>query len=287
MAPLLAEEEQPSTEQQHSAIAAAIHAASSLTGMDATPPASPLAGVDFIVEETMVNRILSKLVSIKTLADALPNLLQFVVKNGKFSSLIFLAMYLVLVLLWLPFWCMAYFITELGVYAFLVLTVFFIGRCIIRLLAFPGSSSRVAAEIETEFARYSVRMVQSSSSCVVDLCLAILASTSTSSNNNNGSNLAGYYDVPGLWARTKSYRDRVLGMYLDVLEYLYREPATASSASGGGDTSKYGNNIISGDIGDLSGLTVSIGVCDNDEAEMCVHAVCISHVIHSSTTSYT
>jgi len=63
-----------------------------------------------------------------------------------------------------------------------------------------------------------------------------------------------YYDVPGLWTRAQSYRDRVLGMYLDVLTYLYREPG--SEAVSANDTqTRYGNNPISGDIGNLMGLT--------------------------------
>ena len=253
VAPLLSSEERPAEEAaatEHSAITAALRAASSLA-MD-TPPtlenSSSSSNLEGISDSTMTNRIITKLVSIKTLADALPPVLQFVVTNGKITSMCFLGVYFVIVLIWLPFRLLAYFITELGVYAFLILTIFFVGRCIIRLLAFPGSSSRVPAEIETEFARYSVRMVQSSASCVVDLCQAILAST-------GGGGAAGYYDVPGLWARTKSYRDRVLGMYLDVLVYLFREPDASSGSTG--DSTKYGNNKISGDIGDLSGLTVS------------------------------
>lgn len=265
VAPLLAnssDEEnhhQPSSLHHHhqsssSAIAAALHAASSSLAMDNTHQG---ASVDF-VEETMTNRILTKLVSIKTLADSLPTILQFVVYNGKMSSLIFIGIYMILLLLWLPFWCLAYLITELGVYIFLLLTVLFVGRVIIRLLAFPGSSSRVPAEIETEFSRYSVRMVQSSACCMVDLCNALLANTTSPSASGN---LVGYYDVPGLWARAKSYRDRVLGMYYHVLVYLYQEPSSAGTAAGsnGSDdsTTKYGNNKIVGDIGDLSGLTVS------------------------------
>jgi hypothetical protein len=92
-------------------------------------------------------------------------------------------------------------------------------------------------------------MIQSAANCVIDLCSAILA-TSPSGSQTTGT--LAYYDVPGLWARAKSYRDRVLGMYLDVLAILYQEPtvATANSAE-----TKYGNNVITGDIGNLLGLT--------------------------------
>ena len=199
--------------------------------------------------DNMVQRWFNRILSIKTAADALPVVLQIVVMNGKMSTLVFLGIYLVLVFLWLPFRLMAYFITELGVYAFIVVTVLFVGRCIIRLLAFPGSSSRVPAEIEMEFARYSVRMVQSSATCIMDLCTAVSSSSPATTSSSGG-----YHDIPGIWARTKSYRDRVLGMYLDVLMYLYGEPTTDSANS---EITKYGNNRISGDIGNLQGLTVS------------------------------
>ena len=121
------------------------------------------------------------------------------------------------------------------------------------LLAFPGSSSRVPAEIETEFARYSVRMVQTAATCIIDLCSALL---STSAPARKSHHSLTYYDVPGLWTRAQSYRDRVLGMYLDVLAYLYREPGS-QEVSANGTPTRYGNNPISGDIGNLMGLTVS------------------------------
>ena len=39
--------------------------------------------------------------------------------------------------------------------------VFYLGRTLIRFIAFPGASLRVTAEIEKEFAKYSVRMLAS------------------------------------------------------------------------------------------------------------------------------
>jgi hypothetical protein len=92
-------------------------------------------------------------------------------------------------------------------------------------------------------------MIQSSANCIIDLCSAILA---TNPSGTQATGTLAYYDVPGLWARAKSYRDRVLGMYLDVLAYLYQEPTAAMANSA---ETKFGNNPITGDIGNLTGLT--------------------------------
>jgi hypothetical protein len=124
----------------------------------------------------------------------------------------------------------------------------------VSLLAFPGSSSKVSGEIENEFSKYSVRMLDASLTCVIDVCSAIIA------QQNKAGNFA-YYDVVSLWKRTKSYQDRVLGLYHDVLSYLYEEntsclglPPTAKSSA---HTTRFGNNRMTGDVGNLSGVTVS------------------------------
>ena len=145
------------------------------------------------------------------------------------------------------------------------LAIFVVGRAIIRLIAFPGSSARVSTEIETEFAKYSVRMLVSSCNSLIDLASAILSSSkSGNQSTNSGGGVDGvnasfsYYEIPGLWKRAKSYRDRVLGVYLDVLIFLLRpEEASEGATSGSSDATKFGNNRLSGDIGDLSSITVS------------------------------
>ena len=78
---------------------------------------------------------------------------------GKWSSPPFLGVYVTFVALWLPFWLLSFVITEWGIYLLAVFTVFFIGRSIILLIAFPGASQKVTATIETEFAKYSVRII--------------------------------------------------------------------------------------------------------------------------------
>ena len=122
------------------------------------------------------------------------------------------------------------------------------------LLAFPGSSQRVSGEIENEFSKYSVRMLDASLICVIDVCSAIV------DQHNKAGNFT-YFDVISLWKRTKSYEDRVLGLYHDVLSHLYQDtasliglPVTAKCSV---QTTRFGNNRMSGDVGDFGGVTVS------------------------------
>lgn len=78
---------------------------------------------------------------IRTLADVVPAPMQLVVNSGKMSAIVFVGAYLLLIGLWLPFWLLSFLITEWGVYFLVVGAVFLIGRGIIRMIAFPGSSN--------------------------------------------------------------------------------------------------------------------------------------------------
>lgn len=78
---------------------------------------------------------------VRTMADGLPAPLHMVVNSGKMSTAVFLGGYMVLIGLWLPFWLLSFILTEWGVYGTLVSAVFLVGRGIIRMIAFPGSSN--------------------------------------------------------------------------------------------------------------------------------------------------
>jgi hypothetical protein len=210
-----------------------------------------------------VRRVVYSLLQTRTAADALPSVLQTIVTSGKMSAVFFLGGYLVFVSLWLPFWLLSFVTSEWGIYALAVGAVFLAGRCIIRMIAFPGSSQRVSSEIEREFAKYSVKMIFSSADSLVDLASAI-GSTSPGEEGGSNSNFA-YYEIPTLWKRAKSYRDRVLSVYAETLTYILndRQQTSANLAS---DLTKYGSSRLSGDIGDLSGLTV--------RGSLAVYSVC-------------
>lgn len=197
-----------------------------------------------------LQRRLYQVAQMRTAADLLPSLFYVVVSNGKMAFPIFAAVYLIFVSLWFPFWLLSFLTTEWGVYALAVGTVFFAGRCIIRLIAFPGASQKVTGEIEAEFARYSVRMVTSAADSFAEVAAALTSNDKTAGSSGSS------YQLPGLWKRAKSFRDRVLGVYLEVLLYIFQQPSESSVNHASSDLTKYGSNRLSGDIGNLSGLTV-------------------------------
>eukprot|EP00978_Attheya_sp_CCMP212_P001013 scaffold2089_cov55-Attheya_sp.AAC.3 len=238
--------------------------------------------------------VLANLLRRHTVADALPHVLATIQTNGMLAAAGVLVVWFALVLLWVPVWALSFLVTEYGVYAGLVATIYGVGRGIVRLIAFPGSSHRVFGEIETEFARYSVRMLESGASSMVDVASAILdicppeqndthdgdvssplsTTTTTSSQGSSRRSRHSLYDISNLWKRACSYRDRVLGMYADVLTCLVHENGTglhrtnnnssSNNSVGSGSSSsshsilnltQHGNNPIVGDIGNLSGLT--------------------------------
>ena len=242
------------------------HIASGLARMERDVPAGSDSNNMMLSSGPMshpgVRRAVFWLLGLRTAADALPSLLELVVTSGKMSVVVFAGLYLVFVCAWLPFWLLSFVISEWGVYFLATSIVFLVGRSIIRLIAFPGSSHKVSSEIETEFAKYSVRMLISSSNSLIELASAILSTKGGSQSaagdeipKTSNPNLA-YYEIPGLWKRAKSYRDRVIGVYAEVLAFILKgRDATTGENSTTGFT-KYGNNRLSGDVGDLTGLTV-------------------------------
>lgn len=218
--------------------------------------------------------VVGRVVNIRTLADSLPFVFYTVVTNGKTAAIVFLGVYVALVICWLPFWLVSFAVTEYGIYTFGVGTVFFLGKALIRLIALPGSSQRVTSEIENEFTRYSVRMLLSAAGSITDLASALLyvsgkqdsssaaSQTGNTSNPDPGSNYT-YYDIPNLWKRARSYRDLVLAVYWAVLCHVFQEPMhdeLDSRSETAPELTRYGTNRLVGDIGNLSGLTVSMKV---------------------------
>jgi hypothetical protein len=215
----------------------------------------------------LLSRLLRRCVQWKSAADALPTPFHVVVTNGKICALAVFAGYLLFISLWFPFWLLCFILTEWGVYALVICTIFVIGRSIIRLIAFPGASQKVTKEIEVEFQKYSVRMIVSAAQAMSELAVAVIhalesaavaATTATNkaqpavNNNNNNSN------IPGLWRRAKMVRDRVLGVYLEVLLYLYQQAPTSSNSNQDAFINKFGNNRLQGDVGTLGNLTVRV-----------------------------
>lgn len=198
---------------------------------------------------------LIRLLQTRCVADVLPSVFHVLVNNGKITSLVFAAVYLLFVSIWFPFWLLALVVSEWGVYAILVSAIFFGGRSFIRMIAFPGSNSGIAKEIETEFSKYSVRMLLAASNAIIEV-LSILVPLNGSSEGSSISR----GDVASQWNHALSYKDRVLGVYLESLLYLFRQPPSATHHKEA-DLTRFGNNRLTGDLGDLSGLTVGWTFC--------------------------
>lgn len=209
------------------------------------------------LESQGVKRIMHRLLQTRTVADALPTVFQLVITSGKMSGLGFLGGNLIFLALWFPIYLFSFLVGESGIYLLIIGTIFMVGRSIIRLIAFPGSTNRVSAEIEKEFSKYSIRMLMSSSTSIIDLAQAILSAGKTGGNDASSNPAYAYYEIPSLWKRAKSYRDRVLAVYVEVLQYIYDEGTSDTGSPRMSDLTRYGNNKMSGDVGDFSGLTVS------------------------------
>lgn len=98
-------------------------------------------------------------------------------------------------------------------------------------------------------------MLQSAIGSVIELTSTIASLDSTNASS------AAYYDVASSWKRVQSYRDRVLGLYYHVLTYIYEEPGVPSAFPNNNNSNPqlngFGNNRLSGDVGNLSWVTVS------------------------------
>jgi len=222
-----------------------------------------------------------------------------ILTNGKYAAMGVPAVWLVLSAIWVPLWLLSFVVTELGVYVLLLGSIYKAGRALIRLIAFPGSSHRVYGEIEAEFGRYSCRMLDAACGVVIEAASVIISvggGVPTEDRGSLGGGTApglmskiermmapcgqyGYYDVAPLWGRAVSYRDRVLGVYSDVVLRCLADgghsvdggaasaaaaaaaavpvppAASISSTSGQHATTIYGNNPLVGDVGDLSDVS--------------------------------
>lgn len=212
--------------------------------------------------------LIYRLVSIRCVSDTVPSMLYTVLTNGKIAVAALFGVYLIMFSLWLPFWLLSFVVTEWGVYAAAVGSIFMIGRNIIRLIAFPGASRNVVSAIEGEFAKYSVRMIAAACNSLIEFATIFEPREQIGEQHLDNRTM---YQLPGMWRRVMSFRDRVLGVYLDVLRYIYLQDnvlqlslSTSSnhsqhdtpSSKYGPSLTRYGNNRFSGDVGNFASLTV-------------------------------
>ena len=224
--------------------------------------------------------ILHRLLSIRYLSDGTPLIFYTILTNGKYAAIGVISIYLVIILFWLPFWLLSFVISEWGVYLCMIGTIFLIGRMIIRLIAFPGASQKIITDIEQEFNKYSIRMIHTACINVIELATIFEPRDKSGEQTLDSRTIA---IVPNVWRRVKSFRCRVLAVYIDVLKYMYQqqgrqsdndtitslelssnpmdEPSSGTplpSENYGPKLTRYGNNPLSGDIGNVLALPVKV-----------------------------
>ena len=185
----------------------------------------------------------------KVLADKLSQyfLLSLLSQNGKYAFIGFIAIYLLFtILLWIPTYLLSKIITECGVYILIVTTIIYIGKCILRLLAFPGTNYKVYGEIEVEWNKYALKMLEGGIGSCIDFSMAVKSGCIGNSSNVSASakkmnrilgkddNNDGWdiVDVPSTYKRVEIYKKRVFGVYYEVLHCLLEENGQGYDPSG-------------------------------------------------------
>ena len=261
-----------------------------------------------IMPSSFTFSLTNKLLYQTVLADKLEHypIIATLLQKGHYAFALFLGLYIfTLLVFWIPFALLSKLLTEPGVYTFILLNIIYIGRCILRLLAFPGTNVKVYGEIEIEFAKYSCKLLEGVAGTLEGFGKAIKAASSQNVSKDDRSSRPmknwNDSDISTAYKRVIVYRDRVLSVYWQVLHCLIKEngrgddPTTkgaepshnfygkeivntckrnlccgnslsndsfcddASHASerksDGISVTKYGNNPLVGDIGNMMNLT--------------------------------
>jgi len=214
--------------------------------------------VNWSVFTPLLNRFLNQTV----LADKLNQyfILVLLSQNGKYAALGFIVIYIIFTLLiWIPLWLLSCVITETGVYLFILTSIIYGGRCILRLLAFPGTNVKVYGEIENEFSKYACKMLSGGADALSNFAMSIRAgnSSSTTTQSSKMDRILGkddndgwdIQDVASTYKRLEVYKKRVFGVYLEVLHCLLEEngqgydPSSPTTALGAHTTAANGNSF--------------------------------------------
>lgn len=86
-----------------------------------------------VVRHPVLRTLAMRCATMSSAADALPTIFYSIVTEGKMTAMFTVGAYLIFVALWIPFWLLSYVVTEWGVYALAVATVFGIGRYVTHL----------------------------------------------------------------------------------------------------------------------------------------------------------
>lgn len=237
------------------------------------------------------NQILILFCNCKTAADAIPiPFVKIILDHAKLSALGLCLVYLIFLTTWSPLYLLSKVIGESGVYLSIVGFLFKIGRSVLRLIAFPGASSKVSREIENEFAKYCGKVLQKALLNIGDFASIVLhfenyssSKTATTTTTTSGEQvIVMNHDTKHRWQKAVYYKNHVIGMFSDILTCLLvnqgegisnntsdldfeltfdtsspvsEEQEEQSKTLRHRELSEYKNNKLMGHVGDLSSTT--------------------------------
>ena len=119
-----------------------------------------------------------------------------------------------------------------------------IGKFLLISLTFPGgasSSQRIIQEIEKEFMKYSLKVLENSCNVIKEDGIILLRMQQQQKKGN----------LQDICNEMYYHRDKVLGMYSVVLSHLLNPSDSFTNIN----ETEYGTNVLVGDVGDLSDVS--------------------------------
>lgn len=192
-------------------------AASTTTTTSAPTPATTMT-TNASLPSMLFWCVLNRLLRLKSVATAiLPSPLNYLVSNGKFTAWGYVGFHVILATAIFPFWFLSHLITEWGVYFLILSAIFGCGRAILVFVAFPGSSPKLITELQFEFGKYALRMLEAALEAVKDVASTFLLLQKPHDFQHH------LHSLPNLWKRAVTFRNRVLVVFANVLMALYHQ----------------------------------------------------------------
>jgi hypothetical protein len=159
----------------------------------------------------------------KSAADRLPPLLHTILSSPRIAigGILILCSALDLIII-LPFYLASLLLTEIGLYICLLAFIWCMGRVILRLLTFPASTHRVQHDIQLEFTKYSIRLLDH----CLDSCLDLASALDRLGKHSPISRKDIHEWIP-LARKTFLYRNRVFAVYVSVLSLLFEKNSSS------------------------------------------------------------
>ena len=95
----------------------------------------------------------------KSMADTYPAILFYISFSPTYGSGIFLVVYLIFIIVFIPFWLLSYFVTSTGSTVVLICSLVMVCRAFARLMTFPGASKSLQREVSGDYLkRFAVQL---------------------------------------------------------------------------------------------------------------------------------